>query len=217
MNRSLALLPSAAFVLSFATVAAAQQPTAVTDPPRPAERRSGLVLGASGGVQLGTASGYPNEANRIGDPAYYGAGGAMVGYGGTFFVMGAFADVFNFGVWFGTGIIGNSDWRSPGMGGGFRAEAFPFYGACKCLRDLGIMAQFGVGGGSLDGTHGFYPGASGVQSFAAAGVFYEWNFLQLKHGHFALAPGVEYNYIGSQAFERSVVVLGGRIAFYTGP
>jgi len=216
MKRWLAL-STAALVLSLAAGAAAQQPAAVTDPPKPAERRSGLVVGASGGVQLGTASGYPNEAAKIGDAAYYGAGGAMVGYGGTFFVMGAFADVFNFGVWFGTGILGNSDWRSPGMGGGFRAEAFPFYGACKCLRDLGLMAQFGIGGGSLDATHGYYPGASGVQSYASAGVFYEWNFLQLNHGHFALAPGVDYNYIGSRGFDRSVVVFGGRIAFYSGP
>lgn len=216
MNRSIAL-PVAALVLSLSAGATAQQPAAVTDPPVQAERRSGLVVGASGGFQLGTASGYPNEADKIGSPAYYGAGGTMAGYGGTFFVMGAFADVFNFGVWFGTGIVGNDDWRSPGIGGGFRAEAFPFYGTCKCLRDLGVMAQFGVGGGSLDGTHGFYPGASGVQSFAAAGVFYEWNFLPLKHGHFTLAPGVEYNYIGSRGFDRSVVVFGGRIAFYTGP
>ena len=216
MKRLLAA-PTAALVLSFSGGAEAQAPAAVTDPPVQAERRSGLVLGSSGGFQLGTASSYPNESDRIGVPAYYGAGGAMVGYGGTFFVMGAFADVFNFGVWFGTGIIGNDDWRSPGMGGGFRAEAFPLYGVCRCLRDLGVMAQFGVGGGSLDGTHGFYPGASGVQSFAAAGVFYEWNFLQLAHGHFTLAPGVEYNYIGSRAFDRSVAVFGGRIAFYTGP
>jgi hypothetical protein len=199
-----------------ASTAPAASASGSSAPEPKAERRSGLVLGASGGFALGTASGWPNEADKIGDPRYYGAGGLMLGYGASFFVMGAFADVFNFGAFFGMGGLQNEDWKSPAMGGGFRVEAFPLFYVHKALRDLGVMAQFGIGGGSLDAKHGAYPGAAGVQSYVSAGLFYEWHFLYLGHTHFALAPTVQVDFIGSQPFDRPSVLFGARLSWYSG-
>ncbi len=203
-------------VAGSATGSAAPSASASAKPEPKAERRSGLVVGATGGFALGTASGWPNEADKIGDARYYGAGGVMYGWGTSFFLMGAFADVFNFGGFFSIGGVENEDWKSPAMGGGFRVEAFPLFYVHKSLRDLGIMAQFGIGGGSLDAKHGAYPGASGVQSFVSAGLFYEWHFLYLGHTHFALAPTVQVDFIGSQAFDRPTVLFGARLSWYSG-
>jgi hypothetical protein len=182
-----------------------------------AERRSGLVIGATGLLSSGTAAGYPNQASQIGDPMYYGAGGVMGGGGVSAFVMGALADVFSFGLFFSYTLIENADWASEGIGGGFRLEAFPFFRLVPKLRDLGFFAQFGIGSASLDAQHGAYPGAFGVQSFVSVGVFHEWTLAKLKHGRFTLAPSLEYDYIGARSIDRHAAGLGLRVAFYSGP
>lgn len=165
----------------------------------------------------GTAAGYPNQASQIGDPTYYGAGGAMAGGGLNGYVMGALADVFNFGLWFGYTVIQNNDWRSEGVGGGFRLEAFPFYSLVPKIRDLGFFAQFGIGSANLEAQHGLYPGADGVQSYVSVGAFYEWTVLRMKHGHFTFAPSIEYDYVGARSIDRHTLGLGLRVAFYSGP
>ena len=193
-------------------------PAAGADPDTSkAERRSGIVIGGTGLLASGTAAGYPNQASQIGDPMYYAAGGVMGGGGAEGFVMGALADVFSFGLFFGYTLVANNDWSSEGLGGGFRLEAFPFFKLVPLLRDLGFFAQFGIGSANLEAQRGFYPGATGVQSFISVGVFHEWTLFKLKHGHFTIAPSLEYDYIGSRSMDRHVAGLGLRVAFYSGP
>jgi hypothetical protein len=178
------------------------------------ERRSGIIVGTSGGFALGTASGYPNDTQKIGDPAYYGAGGTMPGYSVSGFVMGALADTFSFGLWFGGSSIATSDWKSTGLGGGFRIEAYPLYSVWKpFLKDFGLSAQFGIGVAHLDATRGIYEGASGTQSFLGIGAFYELRPFK----HFTIAPDVELNYITARSIDLYWVQLGARIAFTSGP
>lgn len=203
-------------------VATAPTVLAQPSPPNPdqapkAERRSGLVVGGTGLFAAGTAAGYPNEAAKIGDPTYYGAGGAMAGGGGSGFVMGALADVFNFGLWFGYTLVANNDWASEGIGGGFRLEAFPLYSLVPKLRDLGLFAQFGIGSANLTAEHGAYPGANGVQSYISAGVFHEWTIFRMLGGHVTLAPSLELDYVTARSIDRTTVGLGLRVAFYGGP
>jgi len=182
-----------------------------------AERRSGLVVGGTGLFAAGTAAGYPNQASEIGDPTYYGAGGAMAGGGATGFVMGALADTFNFGLFFGYTLVQNDNWSSEGLGGGFRLEAFPFFVLVPKLRDLGFFAQFGIGSANLEPQHGTYPGANGIQTYISVGVFHEWTLGKLKHGRFTLAPSVEYDYVGARSIDRHTLGVGLRIAFYSHP
>ena len=212
-----------ALAISLAGSAAhAETPGLTPTAPNPDETpkqqtRSGVVIGATGLFASGTAAGYPNQASEIGDPAFYGAGGAMAGGGVNAFVMGALADVFNFGLWFGYTLIANNDWSSEGLGGGFRLEAFPFHSIVPSLKNFGFFAQFGIGSANLEASRGFYPGSDGVQSYASGGVFYEFTFLKMKRGHFTLAPSIEYDYVGARSIDRHTLGLGLRVAFYSGP
>jgi len=207
-------LTSASLTLFLALTARADAPQ--DSAPKP-ERRNGLVIGGTGLFSAGTAAGYPNLASEIGDPTYYGAGGAMAGGGGTGFVMGALADTLSFGLFIEYTLIANNDWSSEGIGGGFRLEAFPFFVLVPKLRDLGFFGQVGIGSANLSAEHGAYPGASGVQSYIGVGVFHEWTLGRLKHGRFTVAPSIEYDWIGARAIDRSTIGVGLRVAFYSGP
>jgi hypothetical protein len=182
--------------------------------------RNGIVLGLSLGVGLAGASGYPNQASRIGDPAYYASSPLMVGSGTWFHVMGALADWVNFGIWFGTSSFSSKNWKSNGGGGGFRVELFPFeelYKSNAFLRDLAVFGQFGIGGATLEVTApGNYPSADGTETFIGAGVFYEKNLGRGLGGHFALGPSLEYDAIISTGFERHSALLAGRFVWYGG-
>lgn len=194
-------------------------------PPGNAEphARGGLVLGLGGGFAMGTASGYPNDLQKIDDPRYFSAGGFMAGGSSGGFVMGAFAPELNFGVWVAQGatVSASGRWRSRGYGGGFRIEVFPAGWLVPALRDLGVMGQFGVGAGELRPTDpaaaATYAGADGVQSYVGVGVFHEWVFAHPGKTRWVLGPSVEYQLVASRPFERSTLMLGLRIAFYSGP
>ena len=51
----------------------------------------------------------------------------------------------------------------------------------------------------------------------SAGVFYEFTIARFKHGHFTLAPSLEYDYVGARSIDRHTAGLGLRVAFYSGP
>lgn len=179
--------------------------------------RSGVVVGFAFGAGLAGASGYPNDSLKIGDPSYYAASGLMGGSSGSFFVMGALSDYVSFGFWFGRGTFHNGDWRSSGSGGGFRLEGFPLVGLVPKLQGLGLLAQLGIGGGSLSATAPGVSGSDGTQSFAGAGAFYEWSFGHVLGGHLAAGPSVEYDAIWSRSFEQHGLVASARFVFYGGP
>ena len=189
----------------------------VTKLPSAHEYRSGLVLGMSFGGGIGGASGYPNNSQQIGDPAYYSASGLMGGTYQQLWVLGAFSDYVSFGLWLGTASLRNADWRSTGNGIGFRVEAFPFVSLVPSLHNLAIFANLGVGTGKLTSVDPNLPEANGTQSFGGIGVFHEWAFGHVLGGHFAAGPALEFDAIWSQPFEQHGLVASGRIAFYGGP
>jgi hypothetical protein len=180
------------------------------------KKRDGFVIGTAIGVSLVGASGYPNDSTKIGDPNYYGASGVMVGSQEQLFLMGALADYLNFGFWVGGSIAQNGDWRSRGTAGGFRVEAFPLFKLVPQLSDLGVLAQFGIGGATLDAKRGPYPGADGVQSMIGVGVFYEWSIAKLLGGHAAIGPSFEYDTIFSRSIDRDGAVASVRLVWYGG-
>ncbi len=219
----------AAIVLALPLLVAGAATPARADPPQispvggnpdmdaPHKLRSGIVLGFSFGGGVAGASGYPNDALQIGDPAYYSSSGWMGGTGESFFLMGAIADYLNAGFWGGAGSFSNRDWRSGGGGGGLRLEAFPLALGMPRFAGLGLFGQFGVGSGSLHAKAGGYPDASGTQSFVAGGVFYEWAFGRVLGGHFGAGPSLEYDAIVSTPFERHAMLASARFVFYGGP
>ena len=213
-----ALAPRAALAQRAAQAVPTGAPPAdaTTDFDGAPKKRAGVVIGLDLGVGLAGASGYPNDSNKIDDPNYYGASGMLTGTGGSIFFMGALADYLNFGFWFGRQSAQNGDWRSSGVGGGFRVEAFPLYTLLPKLSDLGVMAKFGIGSATLDAKRGEYPGADGVQSYLGAGVFYEWSLGRALGGHFALGPTLEFDAIYSRPIERHGLLAGGRFVWYGG-
>jgi len=183
----------------------------------PHSLRSGLIVGFAFGGGLGGASGYPNDINRIGDPNAYSASGWMLGSTESLFVMGALTDYLNVGFFFSEALFGNRNWHSHGSSGGLRIEAFPLALAYPSLAGLGILAQFGIGDANLTSRIPGLPEANGTQSFAAAGVFYEWPFWHVLGGHFAAGPSLDFDATWSQPFERHGLFVSGRLAFCGGP
>jgi hypothetical protein len=208
-------------VLAATAAAAAAIPTDAPpvspDQDAPAKVRSGIVLGLSLGGGLAGASGYPNSSSQIGDPAYYSSSGFMMGTNSTLLIMGALADVLNFGFWIGSASFSNDNWRSTGGGGGLRVEAFPFVRLFPRFGGLGLLGQFGIGGANLTSTHPGHTEANGVQSYLGTGAFYEWSFGHFLGGHFGAGPSLEYDAMWSQPFERHGLVANARIVFYGGP
>jgi hypothetical protein len=178
--------------------------------------RSGLVVGVIVGFGVAGASGYPNSSSEIGDPNYYSSSNLMVGSGSALFIGGALADWINFGFWFGSQRFKSHDWQSTGGGGGFRVEAFPLLELYPTLKNLGLEAQFGIGGTSLQALGGDYPKANGTESFIGVGGFYEFPIFHALGGHAALGPELEYDNIYSTAIARGSGLLGLRFAFYGG-
>jgi hypothetical protein len=183
----------------------------------PPERRSGVVLGLELGAGVAGSSGYPNGANNLGAPAFYSQSNAMLGTGFKLAVMGALADTVNFGFWVGSSTFASANWTSTGTAGGIRVEGFPLYYMMPRLKDLGLIAQFGIGGTTLTTKRaGAYPSADGTQSFIGAGVFYEWTLVAGKAGHVVLGPSLEYDVIESTSIERHGAMLSARLAYYGG-
>lgn len=190
--------------------------TPVTELTSAHEYRSGVVVGLSFGAGLAGASGYPDNSADVGNQADYSASGWMAGTYESIFVMGALSDYLSFGVWFGHGIFKNADFRSNGDGGGLRLEAFPLVGLVPRLQGLGVLGQFGVGGGDLQSKPPNLPESAGTQSFAGTGAFYEWAFGPILGGHMGAGPSVEYDAIWSRTFERHGAVASLRLVFYGG-
>jgi hypothetical protein len=212
------------FFLLMALLLAAPSMARADEPDRGAfpldkarERRSGLVIGLSTGPGLMAGKGYPNAASKIDDPRYLAASGVAFGSGSTVMVMGALADYLNFGIWFGGGSWENDDWKMSGGGGGFRVEAFPLFTLVPRLRDLGVLAQFGIGSSEMKAKHGASPGADGAESFIGTGIFYEFRLFNMLGGHFTLAPTIEYQVITSRPYSQNGGMAGVRVAFYGGP
>ena len=119
-----------------------------------AEYRSDVVLGAATGVLLGNAFAYPNEVEKIDDPAYEVNTNFGVGSHFAFWLGGALKDWFVFGIGgFGNNLTG-SDVKASGGGAFFHIETYPFFPMGGRLRDLAIYADFGAGG---LGQHDVFP------------------------------------------------------------
>jgi hypothetical protein len=199
-----------------AAVATGDRPV-TADLDGPAKLRSGIVIGTSLGVGLGAASGYPNDSTKIGDPRYYSASGAMTGASESVLLMGALADTFTFGFWFGHAAYSNGDFHSGGYAGGLRIEAFPLVRLYPKLDGLAAFGQFGIGGASLTSKTPGVPEAQGTQSFVSGGAFYEWPIWRVLGGHLAAGPSLEYDAMFSTSISRQGLVASLRLVFYGGP
>lgn len=174
------------------------------------ERRDGFTVGLSYGLGVGSYVGYPNEVEKIDNPEYRADTGAALSSGYSIWLGGALRDWFTFGVGlFSAGGKGN-DTTAGGGAFGLHLETFPLWPLGGTWRDLGLVTEFGAGGGLLKDGGGNETGNGGNMSMVGAGLFYEpWQFWHMSHG-----PALVYKYQFSDSMTASTVLLGWRMAFY---
>lgn len=196
------------------------RPEDPTQRPITLERRNGAVIGASAGVGFAGASGFPNNAQLQGNPAYYSESPLLVGWSTSYFLMGALTDYVSFGPMLNIATFESDNWKSTGFGLGFRGEVFPLVGLAKMwnadfLADTSIYGQVGLGTTELR-AKGPYPTADGTQSFLGLGIHQEFRLAKLLGGHAGAGPHVEYDLIRAEFMERHWLTVGLRLAWYGG-
>ena len=101
--------------------------------------------------------------------------------------------------------------------GASASSASRCWGSSRPCTGCGVLANLGIGSGSLSTSNPSLPTANGTQSFAGVGLFHEWGFAYGHDGHFAFGPALEFDAIWSQPFEQHGLVASARLAYYGGP
>ncbi len=213
--RALLILVGALTGTSLSATARAESKDADWDadvPVTKASRRWDFTLGASGGLNLGRARGYPNEVDKIGDRDYRADTKNAVGAGGALWAGVTFTDWLTFALGAATIELASGDLSASGGGFLARVETFPLFYSGGAWRDLGVSANFGLGFLKIEGD-GEEKADGGSMSLVGVGVFHE----PLRLGHFVLGPMVEYTHLFSKSANAGSTVLGARLALYTGP
>jgi hypothetical protein len=186
----------------------AAPPDALRSKPR---HRSDFTIGTSGGFGFGRADGYPNELQKIGDKAYRSNTKLAIGNGGLIWLGVAFNDYLTFGLGMGGfSLSGNGRDASAGVFG-FHIDAYPLFDLDKNLQDLGVFANFGTGPLTIKG--GPEQAEGGLMSYVEGGLVYE----RLRFWHFGIGPSVSVIRMWSESANLTCALLGGRLAFYSGP
>ncbi len=176
------------------------------------ERRSDVAAGVSLSIAAASASGYPNEAGKLDNPAFVADPGVGVGSYYAVWIGGALRDWFTFGLGLaGFGYEANG-LQATGSGFIVRVETFPMFYAFEEGRDIGVYGTFGLGPAKIkDDDRDRADG--GAVSIVGFGVFYE----PLRFGSFSAGPTVEYTRIFSQSMDMQSASAGFRLAVYAGP
>jgi hypothetical protein len=176
-----------------------------------AKRRSDFTLGASGGLGLGNASGYPNEIDKIDDPDFRSSTQLGIGAWQAAWLGVAFNDYLTFGLGFGgVGLSGN-DRNAKAAGFLVHVDAYPLFAVSPSLQDLAVFAHLGAAGLSIDGGDELAEG--GLMSYVEGGLAYE----RFRFWRIACGPTVSFLHMWSQSASLSGALLGARFSFYGGP
>jgi hypothetical protein len=182
------------------------------DPGR-ALRRSDVAIGLSLGVALGGVSGYPNDVQKLNDPAYEANLGAAAGGAGALWLGGALRDWFVFGVGYASSTTTGHGYTSVARDFILHIEGFPLFAKGGVWQNLALIGDFG-GGAQKITKQGLTSGDGGAMAFVAFGVLYE----PLRLGdHFSGGPVVEVTEQFSASLNAMLVTGGFQIAFYGGP
>lgn len=176
-----------------------------------ASRRSDFTIGTSAGLGLGRASGYPNEIQRIGDPAYRSDTELGVGSGSAIWAGVAFNDYLSFGLGMGGVNLSGNDRKASAGAFLFHVDVYPLFDVHPALRDLAAFAHFGTG--PLKITGGAEEADGGLMGYAEGGVSYE----ALRFWRFAFGPSASVLHMWSESATVTGALIGARLAFYGGP
>jgi hypothetical protein len=177
-----------------------------------AQRRGGFAFGADVGLGLGNANGYPNDAVKLNDPRYEADTRLGVGWIGRAWLGGTIRDWFSFGIGYEMLSLKGNSVAASGSGFILRPEFYPLWSLGGIYRDLGVYGNFGIGWlkasrGSAEVANG---GSLGLFGF---GLFHE----SIRLGHFGIGPTVGCSLYFSETMTATVVQLGLRVSFTSGP
>jgi hypothetical protein len=218
--RPFAVSVSAAAIAAAGALVAAMSPREALAAPEdgapveapPAVRRSGFLLGLSGGLAFASARGYPNDVAKIDLPEFEANTGLGVSSGGTLWMGGSLADWMNIAVGFqGGGFSGNGLDASGGIIH-MRVEAFPLFYRGGAWQDVGLSFTAGTGGLSVERDGESVAEGEGTSAVGVGAFFEPLRFWQLSSG-----PDLSYTHQFSRSLKAHQLVLGWRLAFYGGP
>jgi hypothetical protein len=207
MKCALLLLPLSCFL--WPTAVSAQEGADETNYVPPAERRSGFSVGLGAGLGVGSFTGYPNEVAKIDNPEYRSSTGLAPASGYSIWLGGALRDWLTVGVGLFTSGGGKDDTVGGGGAFGMHIESFPLYALGGTLRDLGLVTEFGAGGGALQ-EDGDETANGGNMSFIGLGAFWE----PLRFWHMSHGPIIMYKTMFSDTMNGNAAFAGWRVAFY---
>jgi hypothetical protein len=197
--------------------------------------RSDFTAGLGLGIAFGSASGYPNEVAKIGDPQYKADTGFTGGNAASLWLGVAFRDWLVFGMGFHPytiqssacpAIVGENS-TLPGacvasFGAAFMVhiEAYPFFYQSPALEKLGIFTEMGAGPRNIktgivegSGVRQATVAEGGAMAFMSLGVVYE----AIRLGHFAMGPYLQASHDFSETLRANQIILGFRGVYYGGP
>jgi hypothetical protein len=178
----------------------------------PAVRRSGFLLGLSGGLALASASGYPNDVAKIDLPEFEASTGLGVSSGGTLWIGGSLADWMNIAVGFQGGSFQGNGLDASGGGIHMRVEAFPLFYRGGAWQDLGLSFSAGTGNITVERDGESVAEGEGTSAVGLGAFFEPIRFWQVSTG-----PDITYTHQFSRSMSAHLLVVGWRVAFYGGP
>jgi hypothetical protein len=202
-----------ALLLATSNAAAEAGDSGADFDPGKARRRSDFAFGANFGAAFGTASGYPNDAAKIGVDRYHASTGAGGGMTTTLWLGGALSDWIVVGIGFSGATFAGSGTLS--QGGGFVAhvEGFPLFYRGGAFRDLALVGDFGLGRRTIQRASETVADGGAV-SFLALGLLWE----PIRMGkHFNGGPILQVTEQFSDAIQATLVTAGFQVAYYAGP
>jgi hypothetical protein len=178
----------------------------------PSVRRSGFVLGLSGGLSLGSANGYPNDVAEIGLPEFEVGTGLGVNSGNALWIGGSLADWFNVAVGFQRVSFKGNGLDATGGNLHIRLEAFPLFYRGGAWQDLGLTFSAGTGNVTVERDGESVAEGEGASAVGFGAFFEPIRFWQLSTG-----PDIIYTHQFSRSMSAHLFVVGWRLAFYGGP
>jgi hypothetical protein len=177
-----------------------------------ATRRANLTAGVAGGLHFGSARGFPNEAEKLNDPAFEQSTGFAAGPNLALWLGGALTDYLNFGLGLAVGGLSGNGRSAQYSAFVVRIESFPLLSLGGAYSDLGVATAFGAGGSAIkqgDDTEA----EGGAISVINLGLFHE----TLRSRAFRLGPSIDFTHLFSQSWSSAAVTAGLRLAIYDGP
>jgi hypothetical protein len=176
-----------------------------------AKRRSDFTIGTSGGFGFGKASGYPNEIDKIDDPAYKSNTKLALGSGGLIWLGVAFNDYLSFGLGGGSMSLSGNDYEASAGVFAFHVDAYPLFDVDKSLQDLGFFGNFGTGPLQIKG--GKEDADGGLLGYVEGGAVYE----RFRLWRISFGPSASVIHMWSESAKLTGALVGARIVFYGGP